>query len=239
MPISIPPPALEVVRPSGERPRVTRADAEALIATRVMAVVAIPDDALPPPTAEPPSAAEPEPEPEPAPAVPSMLRTRVARKLTTLAEQFNDCFSDFRIGVGAWRVELSAPEGMSTRGGRDAVQTLRLQPTAAGHPTLVIGTVRSLERVAELRVHSVMEANHRQRFDAPAPVTASEWAEILDKCELVLRLSNVAAAYAPLPASIVVASPLPRRGRRLGTVMGVVAIALVAALWVWRLIASF
>lgn len=39
------------------------------------------------------------------------LRTRLARKFTTLADEVTECFESFPIGGGGYVVELLAPEG--------------------------------------------------------------------------------------------------------------------------------
>lgn len=55
-----------------------------------------------------------------------VLRTRLARRFTTLADEVTAALADFRIGAGAWQPELTAPSGMSTGGGKQALQRARL-----------------------------------------------------------------------------------------------------------------
>jgi hypothetical protein len=246
IPISIPPPAVEVTRPSGEVEIERPPSAEALVATRVMPVMAAPrPDAVPsaPPVAPPPD----EPFAEGRAPNPIVLKTRMARKITTLSDEVNECFADFRIGAGDWRIELTAPEGMSTGGGKHAQQRLRLQPMRPGHPMIVVGIVDPIEKTAELRDYDHMELLHRLRFDRSADITCDEWAKVLESCEVVLKLANIRSARTPAPPELVaqqklreaaVAGDRTGRGRRSVFVLAVVVLALVvAAVGIWRVAA--
>lgn len=94
---------------------------------------------------------------------PEALRTRLARKFVTLADSFTDAFRDFAIGAAAYAVELTAP-GMSTGGGKQALQHIRLRPRREGYPVLVAGTVNQVERRAELRDFDHIAVVNEVRF---------------------------------------------------------------------------
>ncbi|CAN5752081.1 hypothetical protein BH11MYX4_BH11MYX4_22460 [soil metagenome] len=170
------------------------------------------------------------------PAV-EILRTRLARKFTTLADEVSESFAEFRIGAGAWQPELTAPEGMSTCGGAQAVQHLRLRPTRQGHPVLIGGLVNPVTNSAELRDHQHMVALRQARFGAAADlgITCDEWEQFLRKTEVVLRAEGFVARRVPAPRD------LRRRARRESRLpwraLAFVALGIIAPLAVlvmWR-----
>lgn len=126
-------------------------------------------------------------------ADPRALKTRLARKFTTLADEVNECFCDFFVGAGQWGVELTAPEGMSTAGGKQALQHLRMRPKQPGHPVLVAGVVNVVEKTAELRDHVHIDMIHRVRFGAPLEITDAEWEQLLRRAEVVLKVAGIRA----------------------------------------------
>ena len=136
------------------------------------------------------------------------LRTRLARKFTTLADEVTECFEDFQIGAGAWGAELTAPEGMSTQGGKHAMQHLRMRPKRRGYPVLLGGQVDLVAKTAELRDHAYMQSAHVTRFATGLEITYDEWEQFLRKCEVVLQLANVACTRVSAPHD------MPGRARR-------------------------
>lgn len=119
------------------------------------------------------------------------LRTKLARKFTTLADEVNECFEDFHIGGGDYVVELLAPEGVSTGGGKQALQHLRLRPRRTGFSIIVAGSVNPIEKWAELRTFEAASITHDIRFDKAMDITAAEWEQFLRKAEVVLHLANI------------------------------------------------
>jgi hypothetical protein len=146
-----------------------------------------------PPTSSGPSFKEVQEEPSvivekpPAPADPAALRTRLAKKFVSLADDVNEEFNDFSIGAGTWGVELTAPQGMSTGGGKQALQHLRMRPKRPGYSVLVGGTVNQVEKSAELRDYAHMCMMHEVRFRKRLEITQPEWEQFLRKAEVVLR----------------------------------------------------
>lgn len=122
------------------------------------------------------------------------LKTRLARKFTTLADDVNECFQEFSVGAAQWGVELTAPEGMSTAGGKQALQHLRMRPAQPNHPVLVAGVVNAVEKTADLRDHAHVDMIHRVRFGAPLEITEAEWEQLLRRAEVVLKVAGIRTA---------------------------------------------
>ena len=81
-------------------------------------------------------------------------------------------FADlFKVQIGAYKlpgpvpyvVELAAPEGPSTGGGKQGVQHIKLTPEVGG-PVTVAGWANPFERTAELRSFDHLAAAHAMRF---------------------------------------------------------------------------
>lgn len=125
-------------------------------------------------------------------ADPAALRTRLAKKFVSLADDVNEEFNEFSIGAGAWGVELTAPQGMSTGGGKQALQHLRMRPKRPGYSVIVGGTVNQVEKVAELRDYAHASLMHEVRFRKRLEITANEWEQFLRKAEVVLREADIA-----------------------------------------------
>lgn len=140
---------------------------------------------------------------KPPPADPAALRTRLAKKFVSLADDVNEEFKDFSIGAGAWAVELTAPQGMSTGGGKQALQHLRMRARRPGYSVLVGGTVNQVEKVAELRDYAHMCMMHEVRFRKRLEITENEWEQFLRKCEVVLREAEVQCERVGPPKDLV------------------------------------
>lgn len=135
-----------------------------------------------------PSVVVSEPPPPPDPAA---LRTRLATKFVSLADDVTEAFAEFAIGAGAWAVELTAPSGMSTAGGKQALQHLRLRPRRPGYAAIVAGHVNQVEKRAELRDHEHVCMMHEVRFRKSLEITAHEWEQLLRKAEVVLGKAGI------------------------------------------------
>lgn len=80
--------------------------------------------------------------------------------------------------------ELSAPEGESTGGGKQALQHVKLVPDGGVGTTLVMGTANTLGKVAELRTFASLAEQHRRRFKGAAPpVERARYDELLSKVQ--------------------------------------------------------
>ena len=122
------------------------------------------------------------------------LRTRQARRFTTLADEVTECFESFRVGGGDYIVELMAPEGQSTGGGKQALQHLRLRPRRQGYAIIICGSVNPVEKFAELRSYEHAFLVQQLRFAKPLEITPAEWEQLLRKAEDVLQLANIESA---------------------------------------------
>lgn len=111
--------------------------------------------------------------------MPSTVRyTQIAAKAHNLAELFKASFAAGLSGHTRYRVELAAPDGPSTAGGRQAVQHIKLVPIDGG-VTIVIGSANTTTRRAEIRTYELLAEQHAQRFKgARVPVDIKGYREL-------------------------------------------------------------
>jgi hypothetical protein len=109
-------------------------------------------------------------------------RTAFAMQALSLAETFNVMLQAERVkGPVTYRVELSAPDGMSTAGGKQATQHVKLIPEGGG-TTIVAGSANQAEKWAELRTFEHLKLLHAQRFrGAEIPLNRVQYNELLEK----------------------------------------------------------
>ena len=159
--------------------------------------------------------------------MPDGNRTMFAMKALTLADTFNMTLGKERVqGPITYRVELSAPDGMSTAGGKQATQHVKLVPEGGG-ATVVAGSANQAESWAELRSFEHLQVLHAQRWKgAELPVNRVQYNEVMQKVRAFFseRGLKVRNAAMPKPDG---GSDAPARGT---SGMLVVAIILVAAL---------
>lgn len=152
-------------------------------------------------------------------------RTQFAMQALTLADTFNMMMSGERVkGPINYRVELSAPDGMSTGGGKQATQHVKLVPEGGG-ATVVAGSANQAENWAELRTFQHLQVAHAQRFKgAEVPVNRVQYNELLQKLREFFTTRGLTVRTAPLPAGVAVEQRAGASG------MVVIALVLVAAL---------
>lgn len=143
------------------------------------------------------------------------LRTRLARKFTTLADEVTECFRDYHLGGGDYVVELLAPEGMSTGGGTRALQHLRLRPRREGYSVIVAGSVNPVEKHAELRSFEHAFLVHQVRSGGTFEISVNEWEQLLRKLEVVLQLANIETARVGPSPDLLREARRTRLGRRI------------------------
>lgn len=192
-----------------------------------------PGEWIPPQTPEPPAAAEP----AETPTDPDALRTRLARKFVTLADSFTESFGPFTMGAGNWSVELTAPQGMSTGGGKQALQHIRLIPKRQGFSVIVAGTVNQVERRAELRDFDHVSITHEVRFRHSLEISPAEWIEFLKKAEGVLNASGIQSMRTPPPRDLLEQRRSMMRVSK-GAIVALVVVLILASLVVWRVIVA-
>jgi hypothetical protein len=158
-------------------------------------------------------------------------RTAFAMQALGLAETFNIMFQAERVkGPVTYRVELSAPDGMSTAGGKQATQHVKLVPEGGG-TTIVAGNANQAEKWAELRTFEHLKRLHAQRFKgAEIPLNRVQYNELVEKLKAFfaqhgqcnVRMAPLSSGTPP-PATVAAAHTGPS-----GTL--IIAIILVAAL---------
>jgi hypothetical protein len=143
-----------------------------------------------------------------------------------LAEMFKHSVGKQRLkGDVTYAIELSAPEGESTAGGKQALQHVKLVPEGGG-PTLVIGTAHAVEKMAELRTWKQVDEMHRQRFKgAPFDADQAEYEVLLEAARKFFTdykynvkfaesapAAAVPAAAPSRPVAAVASRPIPTAG---------------------------
>jgi hypothetical protein len=164
---------------------------------------------------------------------PDALRTRLARKFVSFADSVTESFRDFAIGAGAWGVELTAPQGMSTAGGKQALQHLRLRPRRQGYSVLVGGTVNQVERRAELRDYEHITIMHEVRFRSALEISRQEWEQFLRKAEVVLNGAGIQSLRTPPPRELLEQRRSMERVSK-SAVVALVIVLLLALVVLWR-----
>jgi hypothetical protein len=127
-------------------------------------------------------------------------RTQFAIKALTLADTFNMALSQERVkGPITYRVELSAPDGMSTAGGKQATQHVKLVPEGGG-ATVVAGSANQAENWAELRSFEHLQVLHAQRFKgAEVPVNRVQYNELVQKMRQFFNERGLSVRMAAVP----------------------------------------
>lgn len=154
-------------------------------------------------------------------------RTAFAMQAFSLAETFNLMLQAERVkGPVTYRVELSAPDGMSTAGGKQATQHIKLVPEGGG-TTIVAGSANQAENWAELRSFEHLKLLHAQRWKgAEIPLNRVQYNELLDKLRAFFA-DKVTVRMAEPPRDDAAAAPA-RQGGLSGTL--VIVLILVAAI---------
>jgi translation initiation factor IF-2 len=164
--------------------------------------------------------------------------TLVAAQAVSLAEMFAAWFAAGLDGPVHFGVELSAPDGPSTAGGKQALQHIKLVP-AGGGAAVVIGSADTVARTAEIRTFEHVAALYAQRFrGAPIPVDPTRYQELSSKLAGFLRSQGLDVTFAALePAAVLSAAASPAAapssgslGLLVAAVMGLVVVVAAYAL---------
>src|SRR4051812_3348187 len=108
-------------------------------------------------------------------------QTRFALAAVGFAEVFNVVIG--KGSVSGHRIELSAPDGLSTGGGAQSVQHIKLIPSDGGS-VIVAGSADPVGRSAELRSFAYLGALHAQRYKgAPLALDPAEYAALLKQMQ--------------------------------------------------------
>ena len=163
--------------------------------------------------------------------------TQVAAKAVSLAELFDARFEQGIDGPVHFRVELSAPDGPSTAGGKPALQHIKLVPAISG-PAIVIGTANTIRQTAEIRTFDHLAALFGQRFKgARIPLDATRYHELSQGLAMFFKAMNLTVTFADARSVGLSAPPPPMTSGGRGGVLAIVVGTLVgmcvvgAALW--------
>jgi hypothetical protein len=163
-------------------------------------------------------------------------RTQVAQSAFNFANYFTDSFSRTVVGGSVpRRPVLSAPEGMSTGGGRQARQAVMLVSDSQQAPAVTVGWVEMPTRKGAIRSYRCLAALHEARFRGrPFDVDVASYQAFMgqvqsffDACGLEVTVEDdvpVAAAARPSNPPAVEASEPSDPNR----VMTLAAVALVS-----------
>lgn len=115
--------------------------------------------------------------------------TMTALEGLNAAEIVSAAFARKTIGALTPRkLEVVAPDGPSTSGGKRARQTIRLVPATGGGPAVMCGALEVAQKVVALRTHAGVAQHHEKRFGTPFDVTADEYAAMCKELEGTLGM---------------------------------------------------
>jgi translation initiation factor IF-2 len=135
------------------------------------------------------------------------VRTQIAMQALDFATVFNVLIGKERLGTTpSWRVEMSAPDGPSTAGGKQALQHVKLVPDGGGAVT-VAGSANTVDKTAELRTWEHLAQLHAARYKgAELPLDRVRYAALVKKmqaffAEQGMQVTLVDAPRAPTAAA--------------------------------------
>ncbi len=151
--------------------------------------------------------------------MPDYKYTQVAAKAASLSELFDARFESGLDGPLHFRVELSAPDGPSTGGGKQALQHIKLVPEGGG-PAVVIGSANTTRMTAEIRTFEHIAALYAQRFrGAKIPVDVTRYYELGQGLATFFRAMRLSVTFAELDGAAVSVMTPPAVPSRAWTVL--------------------
>jgi ribosomal protein L30E len=146
--------------------------------------------------------------------VPEYKYTQVAARAVSLAELFEARFERGLEGPVHFKVELSAPDGPSTAGGKQALQHIKLVPQGGGS-TVVIGSAHPTRMTAEIRTYEHVADLYAQRFrGAKLPVDVTRYYELGQALATFFRAMKMSVTFSEVGGVALAAPPPPRQGGR-------------------------
>lgn len=165
-----------------------------------------------------------------------MQRTMIAAQAVGLADYFKFLVGNKHKLSTGHVAELSAPEGESTEGGKQALQHIKLVAKDGG-ATIVIGHVNTVEKKAEINTYSRTQGILNARFGNASLVDAQEYKALSDAMQalfterglLVVMMEDrpVVAPSAAMPETV--AAPAGALNRT-WIVVGVASVVIVLAI---------
>ena len=127
----------------------------------------------------------------------------------SLAELFAARFERGLDGPVRFKVELSAPDGPSTAGGKQALQHIKLIPEGGGL-AVVIGSANTTGNVAEIRTYEHVAELYAQRYrGAKIPVDVTRYYELGQALATFFRAMRMSVTFAELGGGALAAPPAP------------------------------
>jgi hypothetical protein len=146
--------------------------------------------------------------------VPEYKYTQVAAKAVSLAELFEARFERGLEGPVHFKVELSAPDGPSTAGGKQALQHIKLVPQGGGS-AVVIGSAHTTRMTAEIRTYEHVADLYAQRFHgAKLPVDVTRYYELGQAMATFFRAMRLNVTFSEAGGVALAAPPTPRQAGR-------------------------
>jgi hypothetical protein len=171
------------------------------------------------------------------------LRTRFAVRALDFAETFNAGLGALSLKPGAYRPQLTTPEGPSTGGGVQAVQHVRLVPARQGFPSILVGSANQRSGTAELRSFEYVADVHRERWKRPVPLDRNDYEEFLNSMknffesnQLVVTIADPGSGPRARRAHDDDAIPAGAAGGRAAVITGVAVGLVIGALAIWVLL---
>lgn len=126
------------------------------------------------------------------------IYTMTALEGLDAAELVKAAFAKKLIGaVTPRRLEVAAPDGPSTAGGKRARQTIRLVPATGDGAPVMCGYLDVARKLAEVRHYRTVAQQYQERFGKTFDVTASEYAGLCRDLEATLAPFRYTFSYEP------------------------------------------
>ena len=169
--------------------------------------------------------------------------TQFAMQALGFADLFNIKVGDQK--VNGYRVEMSAPDGPSTGGGKQSVQHVKLMAEDGSGSVIVAGSANQIEKSAEVRTYEYLADLHAKRFKgARFPLDKPGYNLLVARMKSFFAEQNLAVTMldAPRPGAAggrQVVRPSEPGAPSKGTMIGIfVAVAVIIAAAVFFVLRS-
>lgn len=167
---------------------------------------------------------------------PKVKRTMMAQQALEVSDLLNMRFAGMLVGQEPKkRLQVNAPDGPSTDGGKRARQSITVQQPDGGN-ALMCGWLDVAQKKAELRTYRVIAEHSEQRYHRPFDVTQGEYDNLMREAQSLLKLQGYEvhlhdelAAAAPARVSAVAPAPSEAGSGGKGVIIALVALGLLAA----------
>lgn len=138
------------------------------------------------------------------------IYTMVAHQGLNAAEMLNAALKTKTIGTDPpRRVEVTAPDGPSTDGGKRARQAIRLVPTEGRGGTVLCGALDVAQKTLELRTYRNACAQHQERYGKRFDVSPEDYANLLKQLGAMVHALQFKVTVTPDTSSPSVPAPAP------------------------------